>query len=145
MRRTRRARARTRPPEPRRSSRSNRNGTVCPNRPAIGYIFLFLPSLIHSFIHSFWAPLQLLKQLRPSAVFSGHTHNGCEYRHGSALEYSVPSLSWRNRDNPGYLLVSGPLIGRSGQFVANQEPPPPPLAWFQDELHEKTGTGSLPS
>jgi len=48
----------------------------------------------------------LLKQLRPSAVFSGHTHNGCEYRHGSALEYSVPSLSWRNRDNPGYLLVT---------------------------------------
>ena len=101
----------------------------CLSQQASDWVYLFIPSFldsfIHSFIHSFWAPLQLLKQLRPSAVFSGHTHNGCEYRHGSALEYSVPSLSWRNRDNPGYLLVSEPLIGRSGQFVANQEPPPP--------------------
>ena len=50
--------------------------------------------------------MQLLDQLNPKAVFSGHTHHGCVYNHGETVEYSVASFSWRNRNNPNYLLVS---------------------------------------
>ena len=56
----------------------------------------------------------LLKALEPRLVISGHTHHGCLYQHEvgeetgarSIPEYSVPSFSWRNRDNPSYFLVS---------------------------------------
>ncbi|KAF0291785.1 Amidophosphoribosyltransferase [Amphibalanus amphitrite] len=68
----------------------------------------------------------LLSRLRPRLVLSGHTHHFCrtEHRLGSApadgaggasaavsegqetvTEYSVPSFSWRNRNNPSFLMV----------------------------------------
>ncbi|XP_032528960.2 metallophosphoesterase 1-like [Danaus plexippus] len=55
----------------------------------------------------------LVRQIKPRAVFGGHTHHGClvqhlykQYDDIEFLEYSVPSFSWRNRPDPKYLLVS---------------------------------------
>lgn len=48
----------------------------------------------------------LLKLLHPRVVFSGHTHHYCLIDHDGIYEYSVPSLNWRNRDNPSYFLVT---------------------------------------
>jgi len=50
------------------------------------------------------ASIWLLEQLKPTAIFSGHTHHSCVYHHGNITEYSVPSFSWRNRDDPSYFL-----------------------------------------
>ncbi|EFX70884.1 hypothetical protein DAPPUDRAFT_60800 [Daphnia pulex] len=47
----------------------------------------------------------LLRNLKPRVVFSGHTHHSCVYNHSGVTEFSVPSFSWRNRNNPSYLLV----------------------------------------
>lgn len=48
----------------------------------------------------------LLQLLKPRAIFSGHTHHSCVYHHGNITEYSVPSFSWRNRNDPSYFLVT---------------------------------------
>lgn len=57
----------------------------------------------------------LVDSLEPRAVLGGHTHHACYIMHtfGSPgpdlkkmVEYSVPSFSWRNRDNPSFMLVS---------------------------------------
>ncbi|KZS21114.1 metallophosphoesterase 1 isoform X1 [Daphnia magna] len=48
----------------------------------------------------------LLKSLKPRVVFSGHTHHSCVYNHSGVTEFSVPSFSWRNRNNPSYFLVT---------------------------------------
>ena len=70
----------------------------------------------------------ILRMLDPRLVISGHTHHGCLTRHESPLvdddddvghqgkrrrrrrrrsvpEYSVSSFSWRNRNNPAFLLA----------------------------------------
>ncbi len=51
----------------------------------------------------------LLKTLRPRLILSGHTHHGCLVHHavsGAVVpEYSVSSFSWRNRNNPTFLLA----------------------------------------
>lgn len=53
------------------------------------------------------ASQKLLWWLRPRLVLSGHTHNGCEVSHGAGiLELSVPSFSWRNRNNPSFIMGS---------------------------------------
>lgn len=50
--------------------------------------------------------VQLLWWFRPRLVLSGHTHSACEVLHGaSVLEVSVPSFSWRNRNNPSFIMV----------------------------------------
>ncbi len=51
---------------------------------------------------------RLLDEVKPRAVFSGHTHHGCFVRHdsGSVPEWSVSSFSWRNRENPTFLLAT---------------------------------------
>jgi len=50
---------------------------------------------------------KLLKNLSPRLVLSGHTHNGCEYKHeDGTVEISVPSFSWRNRNNPSFMMLS---------------------------------------
>ncbi len=50
----------------------------------------------------------LLKALDPRLVLSGHTHHGCRMLHGpeAVPEWSVSSFSWRNRNNPTFLLAS---------------------------------------
>lgn len=53
------------------------------------------------------SPPQLLQWFKPRLVLSGHTHSGCEVVHDNKYpEVSVPSFSWRNRNNPSFILVS---------------------------------------
>ncbi|XP_053427242.1 metallophosphoesterase 1 isoform X3 [Nycticebus coucang] len=53
------------------------------------------------------ASQKLLWWLRPRLVLSGHTHSGCEVLHpGGITELSVPSFSWRNRNNPSFIMGS---------------------------------------
>lgn len=51
---------------------------------------------------------QLLQQIRPRLALSGHTHHGCTrpLPNNEGLEITIPSFSWRNKDNPTYGLVS---------------------------------------
>ena len=48
----------------------------------------------------------LLDAVRPRWVLSGHTHHGCKIEHGDNRipEWSVSSFSWRNRNNPTFIL-----------------------------------------
>jgi len=52
----------------------------------------------------------LLHSIKPRLILSGHTHHYCVNNHtlGSTIvpEISVPSFSWRNRNNPSFFLVS---------------------------------------
>lgn len=53
------------------------------------------------------ASQKLLWWLRPRLVLSGHTHSACEVLHGAGVpEVSVPSFSWRNRNNPSFIMGS---------------------------------------
>ncbi|EHB14934.1 Metallophosphoesterase 1 [Heterocephalus glaber] len=53
------------------------------------------------------ASQKLLWWLQPRLVLSGHTHSACEVLHGAGVpEISVPSFSWRNRNNPSFVMVS---------------------------------------
>lgn len=49
----------------------------------------------------------LAQQLqRPRIVFSGHSHNFCKSKtRWSVDEYTISSYSWRNKNNPRFLLV----------------------------------------
>ncbi|MEE6464506.1 hypothetical protein FKM82_006282 [Ascaphus truei] len=52
------------------------------------------------------ASQKLLRLLQPRLILSGHTHNACKVLHGGNVpEISVPSFSWRNRNNPSFILV----------------------------------------
>ncbi|KAF2905570.1 hypothetical protein ILUMI_00618 [Ignelater luminosus] len=50
---------------------------------------------------------QLLKQIEPRLVLSGHTHHGCTRNlpNSNGIEITIPSFSWRNKDNPSYGLM----------------------------------------
>lgn len=51
------------------------------------------------------ASKKLLWWFKPRLILSGHTHNGCEVLHENLYpEISVPSFSWRNRNNPSFIL-----------------------------------------
>ena len=51
---------------------------------------------------------KLLSLIRPRLVLSGHTHHGCYLVHKDGTpEITIPSFSWRNRNNPSFVLVSG--------------------------------------
>ncbi|XP_042317621.1 metallophosphoesterase 1 isoform X2 [Sceloporus undulatus] len=53
------------------------------------------------------ASQQLLWWFHPRLILSGHTHSACEVLHnGRILEISVPSFSWRNRNNPSFIMGS---------------------------------------
>ncbi|XP_006868769.1 PREDICTED: metallophosphoesterase 1 [Chrysochloris asiatica] len=53
------------------------------------------------------ASRKLLWWVQPRLVLSGHTHSGCEVIHsGGVLEVSIPSFSWRNRNNPSFIMGS---------------------------------------
>lgn len=59
---------------------------------------------------------QLLDILTPRLIVDGHTHHGCRRIHGEdTLEITIPSFSWRNKDNPSFLMVSLNLPGSSFQ------------------------------
>ncbi|XP_061095693.1 metallophosphoesterase 1 isoform X2 [Conger conger] len=48
---------------------------------------------------------KLLWWFQPWLILSGHTHSGCEVIHWDKyLEISVPSFSWRNRNDPSFIL-----------------------------------------
>ncbi|KAM9225113.1 metallophosphoesterase 1 isoform 1-T3 [Dugong dugon] len=50
---------------------------------------------------------KLLWWLQPRLVLSGHTHSACHVIHsGGVPEVSVPSFSWRNRNNPSFIMGS---------------------------------------
>jgi hypothetical protein len=50
------------------------------------------------------ATTQLLNQVKPRLALSGHTHHGCTrpLPTGEGLEITIPSFSWRNKDNPNF-------------------------------------------
>ncbi|XP_069587138.1 metallophosphoesterase 1 isoform X4 [Ranitomeya imitator] len=50
------------------------------------------------------ASQKLLWLIQPRLILSGHTHSACRVLHGSAPEISVPSFSWRNRNNPSFIM-----------------------------------------
>lgn len=57
----------------------------------------------------------LLRRLQPRLVLNGHTHYGCKKIHNIKLrginnrlsikEYTLSSFNWRNRPNPGFILL----------------------------------------
>ncbi|XP_054917570.1 metallophosphoesterase 1 isoform X2 [Dermacentor andersoni] len=48
----------------------------------------------------------LLDSLNPRAVFTGHTHHGCLTIHRKTIpEWTLPSISWRNKRNPSFALA----------------------------------------
>ncbi|XP_074063277.1 metallophosphoesterase 1 [Macrotis lagotis] len=53
------------------------------------------------------ASQKLLWWIQPRLILSGHTHSACEVLHnGKIPEISVPSFSWRNRNNPSFIMGS---------------------------------------
>ncbi|XP_030749568.1 metallophosphoesterase 1 isoform X2 [Sitophilus oryzae] len=50
------------------------------------------------------ATYQILQQIKPRLALSGHTHHGCTRKLpvGDGIEITIPSFSWRNKDNPNY-------------------------------------------
>lgn len=53
------------------------------------------------------ATYQLIRQIKPRVALSGHTHHGCTrpLPNGDGVEITIPSFSWRNKNNPTYGLV----------------------------------------
>ncbi|KXJ12789.1 metallophosphoesterase 1 [Exaiptasia diaphana] len=48
----------------------------------------------------------LLKSFMPRLVLSGHTHHGCYVIHEDGTpELTIPSFSWRNRNNPSFIMA----------------------------------------
>ncbi|XP_034980599.1 metallophosphoesterase 1 isoform X1 [Zootoca vivipara] len=53
------------------------------------------------------ASQKLLWWFHPRLILSGHTHSACEVLHnGKIPEISIPSFSWRNRNNPSFIVGS---------------------------------------
>ncbi|XP_054047797.1 metallophosphoesterase 1 isoform X2 [Rissa tridactyla] len=53
------------------------------------------------------ASQKLMWWFHPRLILSGHTHSACEVLHaGKIPEISVPSFSWRNRNNPSFIMGS---------------------------------------
>ncbi|KDR23158.1 Metallophosphoesterase 1-like protein [Zootermopsis nevadensis] len=48
----------------------------------------------------------LLDILKPRLIVTGHTHHGCHRTHREDIhEWTLPSFSWRNKDNPSFMLL----------------------------------------
>ncbi|XP_049787688.1 metallophosphoesterase 1 isoform X1 [Schistocerca cancellata] len=48
----------------------------------------------------------LYDYLNPRLVVTGHTHHGCHLLHGKDIhEWTIPSFSWRNKNNPSFMLA----------------------------------------
>jgi hypothetical protein len=57
------------------------------------------------------ASVHLLTKIQPRLAFTAHTHDFCYTEHPSLNnkiipEWTVPSFSWRNRDDPSFMLLS---------------------------------------
>uniref|UniRef100_A0A8D0H8B1 Metallophosphoesterase 1 n=1 Tax=Sphenodon punctatus TaxID=8508 RepID=A0A8D0H8B1_SPHPU len=53
------------------------------------------------------ASRKLIWWFHPRLILSGHTHSACEVLHdGKIPEISIPSFSWRNRNNPSFIMGS---------------------------------------
>ncbi|XP_077502708.1 per1-like protein PGAP5 [Amblyomma americanum] len=53
------------------------------------------------------ATVLLLDALNPRAVFTGHTHHGCLTIHRKSIpEWTLPSISWRNKRGPSFALAA---------------------------------------
>ncbi|CAB3996286.1 sestrin-1 isoform X1 [Paramuricea clavata] len=49
----------------------------------------------------------LMTSLQPRAIFNGHTHHSCRVTHrGNVPEFTLPSFSWRNRNDPSFVLAT---------------------------------------
>ncbi|KAG8571280.1 hypothetical protein GDO81_011582 [Engystomops pustulosus] len=53
-----------------------------------------------------YASQKLLRLIQPRLILSGHTHSACEVLHDNVPEISVPSFSWRNRNNPSFIMAT---------------------------------------
>ncbi|KAK6641142.1 hypothetical protein RUM44_012851 [Polyplax serrata] len=48
----------------------------------------------------------IFNELDPRLIFTGHVHHGCHVLHrGYIHEYTLSSFSWRNKNNPTFILV----------------------------------------
>nr|CAD7451829.1 unnamed protein product [Timema tahoe] len=48
----------------------------------------------------------LFDELKPRLIVTGHTHHGCNRIHRKDIhEWTISSFSWRNKDNPSFMLV----------------------------------------
>lgn len=69
------------------------------------------------------ASKRLLWWFQPRLILSGHTHSACEVLHDDKVpEISVPSFSWRNRNNPSFVLgsISASDFGLSKCFLPEE-------------------------
>jgi len=48
---------------------------------------------------------QLIAKLEPRLILDAHTHNFCETQYNGTPEWTIASFSWRNRNNPSFILV----------------------------------------
>jgi len=53
---------------------------------------------------------QLIVKLEPRLILDAHTHNFCQTQYNGTPEWTIASFSWRNRNNPSYILVSSIVI-----------------------------------
>jgi len=63
----------------------------------------------------------LLTTIQPRLIFTAHTHNYCYTEHHSTNdkiipEWTVPSFSWQNRNDPSFMLLS---ITTNNQHVSH--------------------------
>jgi len=49
---------------------------------------------------------QLIVKLEPRLILDAHTHNFCKTQYNGTPEWTIASFSWRNRNNPSFILVS---------------------------------------
>lgn len=67
---------------------------------------------------------QLLKQIEPRLVLSGHSHHGCvrNLSIGNGVEITISSFNWRNKNNPSYgLFVFTPVNYAFSKCLMPQE------------------------
>ena len=53
---------------------------------------------------------QLIEKLEPRLILDAHTHNFCQTQYNGTPEWTIASFSWRNRNNPSFILVTILLI-----------------------------------
>ncbi|KAG8660400.1 hypothetical protein MANES_02G154800v8 [Manihot esculenta] len=49
----------------------------------------------------------ILQALKPRIIFSAHTHEFCDHTHSDGTrEVTVPAMTWKARDNPGFIIAT---------------------------------------
>jgi len=49
---------------------------------------------------------ELIARLEPRLILDAHTHNFCQTQYNGTPEWTIASFSWRNRNNPSFILVA---------------------------------------